>query len=31
MKLNLDLILDTNQFQLIDILNMKGRTIKLKR
>ena len=31
MKLNLDLILDTNQFQLIDVLNVKGKTVKLRR
>ena len=31
MKLNLDLILDTNQFQMIDVLNVKGKTVKLRR
>lgn len=31
MKLNLDLILDTNQFRLIDVLNVKGKPVKLRR
>ena len=31
MELNLDLILYTNQFQLIDVLNVKGKTSKLSK